>query len=346
MPSHPIEDDQIDPYEDLAFVPAIKNMPRAKNGGKSKQRSTPARRLNQEQLTLVAAEQDEQFRYTYQAGRLEAAWLYESLGYFHMMKWIDDILRVVKGGKEASVYLCKGNQTTGADYIAAKVYRPRKFRQLKNDHLYREGRQDLDGQGNAIINKGLLHAIAKKTEFGRELLHTSWLEHEFQTMQLLHEAGVDVPKPYASGNNAILMDYFGDEVMGAPTLNDVDLDHGEAKQLFERVLHNIDVMLAHNRVHGDLSAFNILYWDGEIVLIDFPQAIHPDINQSAYKIFQRDVVRVCEYFARQGVRSNPYKLASDLWQRHHHSFTPQINHKILQEDRDDERGLWESLRNA
>ena len=346
MSSHHPDDQQFDPFEDLQYTPAIKNMPRAKNGSKGKPRPTAPHKPQHEALTLLAAEQDEQFSYTYQAGRLEAMWLYESLGYFHMMKWIDDILRVVKGGKEASVYLCQGNQTTGAEYIAAKVYRPRKFRQLKNDHLYREGRQDLDGQGNAIINKGLLHAIHKKTEFGRELLHTSWLEHEFQTMRVLHEAGVDVPKPYASGNNAILMGYYGDAVMGAPTLNDVDLDGSEARQLFERVIHNIDVMLAHDRVHGDLSAFNILYWDGEIVLIDFPQAVHPEINHSAYKIFQRDVVRVCEYFNQQGVRSNPYKLAGDLWQKHNHHFTPQIDHKMLQEDLDDERGLWDSLRNA
>jgi RIO kinase 1 len=120
-------------------------------------------------------------------------------------------------------------------------------------------------------------------------------------MQVLHAAGADIPKPYASGNNAILMGYYGDAIMGAPTLNDVDLDRTEARQLFERVIHNIDLMLSHNRVHGDLSAYNILYWDGDIVLIDFPQAIHPEINHSSYKIFQRDVVRVCEYFARQGM---------------------------------------------
>lgn len=346
MSSRDQEDDLFDPFEDLKYIPSIKNMPRAKSSAKGKARPVLARKVPQEDLSLLAAEQDEQFAYTYQAGRLEAMWLYESLGHFHMMKWIDDILHVVKGGKEASVYLCKGNQTTGADYIAAKVYRPRKFRQLKNDHLYREGRQDLDEQGNAIINHGLLHAIQKKTRLGRELLHTSWLEHEFQTMRILHAAGLDVPEPFASGNNAILMGYYGDEVIGAPTLNDVDLDGTEARQLFERVIHNIDVMLAHNRVHGDLSAFNILYWDGEIVLIDFPQAIHPEINHSAYKIFQRDVVRVCEYFTRQGVRSNPYQLASDMWQRHHHSFTPLIDHKVLQEDSDDERDLWNSLRNA
>jgi RIO kinase 1 len=192
----------------------------------------------------------------------------------------------------------------------------------------------------------MLHAIHKRTEYGRELLHTSWLEHEFQTLQVLHDAGADVPQPYVSGNNAILMTYYGDAVMGAPTLNDVDLDYTEARELFERVIHNVELMLTHNRVHGDLSAFNILYWDGDIVLIDFPQAIHPDINHSAFQIFERDVVRVCEYFQRQGVRSQPRKLAADLWERHNHPFIAMVDPKSLDEDRDDERGIWESLKNA
>jgi serine/threonine-protein kinase RIO1 len=37
------------------------------------------------------------------------------------------------------------------------------------------------------------------------MMHTSWVQHEFQTMQILHAAGADVPVPYACDNNAILM---------------------------------------------------------------------------------------------------------------------------------------------
>jgi RIO kinase 1 len=78
-------------------------------------------------------------------------------------------------------------------------------------------------------------------------------------------------------------------------------------------------MLTYQRVHGDLSAFNILYWEGEIALIDFPQAINPDCNPNAYLIFQRDVRRVCEYFAKQGVKSNPAELAEEIWTAHGNS---------------------------
>ncbi len=54
-------------------------------------------------------------------------------------------------------------------------------------------------------------------------------------------------------------------------------------------------MLANNVVHGDLSAYNILYWQGDIRIIDFPQAVNPYKNPNAYRIFERDVERICQY---------------------------------------------------
>jgi len=72
-------------------------------------------------------------------------------------------------------------------------------------------------------------------------------------------------------------------------------------------------MLSNNLIHGDLSAFNILYWQGAITLIDFPQVVAPSVNSNAFRIFERDVVRICEYFNRQGVHSSPRKIARDLW---------------------------------
>ena len=83
-------------------------------------------------------------------------------------------------------------------------------------------------------------------------------------------------------------------------------------------------MLDQERVHGDLSAYNILYWEGKISLIDFPQAINPHRNPNAYPIFQRDVKRVCDYFSAQGVRVDPITLAEELWTRHGYSTAPNI----------------------
>ena len=81
--------------------------------------------------------------------------------------------------------------------------------------------------------------MQKKTRFGEELRHVSWLEAEFETMQLLYEAGADVPKPIMHSNNVILMEYVGAENAPAATLNTVTLAPDEAPRLFERLVDNL-----------------------------------------------------------------------------------------------------------
>ena len=161
-----------------------------------------------------------------------------------------------------------------------------------------------------------MRAVDKKTAFGVQVAHTSWLMYEFTTLQRLHKAGGAVPRPVAVGENAILMTYYGDRTLGAPTLIEVRLARDEATRLFHEVLRNIELMLRRGLIHGDLSAYNILYWDGKVVLIDFPQITNSFTNRHAREILQRDIERVCEYFGRQGVGSNATALLNELWTRH------------------------------
>jgi RIO kinase 1 len=291
-----------------------------------------------------AREQDDSsasFKFTYRAARFEEWWLLESLGKFYEHKWITDVLRRLKGGKEASVYLCRSGPAIDAPLVAAKVYRPRSLRNLKNDSQYRTGRVDLDENGHAIVKDGDLHAMEKRTNYGEELRHQSWIAYEFQTLEMLHKAGADVPRPYAMEKNAILMDYIGDIDGAAPTLNSVGLGREEVKPLYERVLQNIDLLLTHQRIHGDLSAYNILYWDGDISLIDFPQVVQPDSNPEAWSIFLRDVTRICQYFASQGLRRDARKLATELWTSHGHRILQEVHPRDLDPEKQEDRRLWE-----
>lgn len=281
------------------------------------------------------------FNFTYPAARFESWWLLESLGDFYEHKWITDVLRRLKGGKEASVYLCRSGPALESPLVAAKVYRPRSLRNLKNDGQYRLGRTDLDADGNAIVKDGDVHAMQKRTSYGEELRHQSWIAYEFQTLEMLHAARADVPRPYAMEKNAILMDYIGDVDSAAPTLNSVRLDPEEARPLFERVIGNIDLLLSHQRIHGDLSAYNVLYWDGDITLIDFPQVVQPETNPLAWNIFLRDVTRICQYFYSQGIRSNARQVASDLWTSYGHKIVKEVHPRDLDAEKQEDRRLWE-----
>ena len=292
-------------------------------------------------LFIRAQEISREFKFTYKAARFEEAWLLDSLVEIAEHKWISDVLRKVKGGKEASVYLCRSGVAVDAALVAAKIYRPRSLRNLKNDQQYRLGREDLDASGNVIVDDGTLHAMQKRTAFGEEVRHQSWIAYEFKTLEILYQAGADVPKPYAMEKNAILMGFVGDLATAAPALNSIRLELDEAQPLFERVIHNVDIMLAHGRIHGDLSAYNILYWDGDITLIDFPQVVLPESNPASWNIFLRDVTRVCQYFSAQGVQCDARKIASDLWTSYGHKIVKEVDPKYLDAEKLEDRRAWE-----
>ena len=282
------------------------------------------------------------FTFTYKAARFEEAWLFDSLADLAEHRWISDVLKKAKGGKEASVYLCQpGPAAPESKLVAAKVYRPRTLRALKNDQIYRDGRVDLDEEGKSVHGHDEVHAIAKRTSFGETLRHQSWIAHEFRAMEALFAAGADIPRPYARAGNTIAMDFVGDEIGSAPTLNEVALERDEARPLFERAMRNVEILLANGFIHGDLSAYNILYWEGEIKLIDFPQAVAPRDNRNAFRIFARDVTRLCEYFAKQGVDSVPRRLAADLWTRHGFKLREEVHPRDLDPEDKRDRLLWE-----
>jgi RIO kinase 1 len=127
-------------------------------------------------------------------------------------------------------------------------------------------------------------------------------------------------------------------------LNSVSLDLDEARSLYARVVHNIDLMLTYDRVHGDLSAYNILYWKGAITLIDFPQVVLPEANLASWNIFLRDVTRICQYFSAQGVQCDARKLASDLWTSHGHKIVREVAPKYLDAEKPEDRRAWERQR--
>jgi RIO kinase 1 len=292
-------------------------------------------------LFIRAQEAAKEFKFTYKAARFEEAWLLDSLYEIAGQQLISDVLRKVKAGKEASIYLCRSGSHIDANLIAAKVYRPRSLRNLKNDAIYRTGRTDLDEDGTALFKEADIKAIMKRSKYGEELRHTSWIAYEFKTLEKLYEAGADVPKPYAMLKNSIMMEYIGDYGHPAPTLNTIRLGRDEASRLFDRVVFNLNLLLANERIHGDLSAYNILYWDGDITLIDFPQVVHPEANPAAWTIFQRDVTRVCQYFSSQGIRTDARKLATEMWTSHGHKIVKEVDPSHLDAEDPKDRKLWE-----
>ncbi len=265
------------------------------------------------------------FETSYRPSQYEQGWLLSSMLPFYEEGLITDVLFKVKGGKEASVYCCQAHPVTGFDLLAVKVYRPRMFRNLRNDKMYRQGREILVAGGRpAGRDSGYIErAIRNKSGFGQQAAHTSWLMYEFTALESLYQASASVPRPIHASDNAILMTYHGNERMAAPTLNTVALETDEARELFRQVLHNVELMMRLGMIHGDLSAYNILYWEGDITLIDFPQVVNLHTNEKARFILGRDIERICEYFGQQGMNCHPGRIAEDLWRRHVQDLDPE-----------------------
>src|SRR5260221_3061289 len=195
-----------------------------------------------------------------------------ALDSFFAQGLITEVLYTVKSGKEATVYCCQAHPSTGAKLLAAKVYRPRNNRSFKNDAVYQEGRVILEGH--------VRRAIENKSRFGREAQFAMWVNYEFEALKALYQAGATIPRPFARAESAILMEYQGDRQHAAPALQHVELSRGEARQVFDQLMGNIELWLAHNYIHADLSAYNVLYWRGQTVKNNFTQSDNTPLSST------------------------------------------------------------------
>jgi len=220
---------------------------------------------------------------------------------------IEAVLRPIKSGKEASVHLCRANpRTTGEELVALKAYHPLDRRDFRDESVYRDGEW--------IKERRVRVALEKKTRFGREVQGMIWVDREWETLSALSAGGAAVPRPIERTGDAILMSYVGDESLAAPQLRAYRPEGpAETTSLIDQVLRSIERMLFLNVVHGDLSAYNLLVWNGDVTVIDLPQAVDPRKNRHAEAFLRRDVERVCEWASRHGADRPADRISADLW---------------------------------
>ena len=202
-------------------------------------------------------------------------------------------LGVLKAGKESEVYLVSRTGPTRTCLMAEKRFKPRLQRGFRNDYLY----AGVWGEGTRHEDR----AMKKRTRFGQEHLQARWQSHEWATLQRLHAAGVTVPPPVERVETGYRMAFIGDGDRAAPRLADVDLDQGTARRVWRELQREIRLILDAELVHGDLSAFNVLWWHERPVIIDFSQAVDAVVHPAARELLRRDVERTAGYFRRQGV---------------------------------------------
>jgi RIO kinase 1 len=226
---------------------------------------------------------------------------------------------VITSGKEAQIDLV---ERVGVDdtscLVARKRYIPRQVDQkgelealgfqrtstFRHDVQYREGRQFRKSRDR--------RAVERMTTYGKHLLQDRWTGHEYEVMSRLWEAGLSVPYPIGFDADVLELEYVGARTGAAPQLRAARLDTAELAEAFDQLIDGLTIIVGEGYAHGDLSAYNLLWWQDRLWFIDFPQAVDIAANPLGLDFLHRDVTNVCEWFAKRGVVVDPEATFASL----------------------------------
>jgi RIO kinase 1 len=215
---------------------------------------------------------------------------------------IDEVIRSLKSGKEATVYLVR----SGAHTRCAKVYRDMRQRSFQKRARYQEGRK--------VRGSRQARAMAKSTRFGRKEQEAAWKNAEVDALYKLVAAGVRVPKPYGYFNDTLIMELVTDASGDpAPRLSEIDPSPETAREYHRFLIEQIVRMLSIGLIHGDLSEFNVLVGTEGPVIIDLPQAVNAAGNNGASAMLERDVNNIRGTLGRFAPELLKTEFAREMW---------------------------------
>ena len=215
---------------------------------------------------------------------------------------IDEVIRSLKSGKEATVYVVR----TGSQLRCAKVYRDMAQRSFQKRAQYQEGRK--------VRGSRQARAMSKSTRYGRKEQEAAWKNAEVDALYQLVAADVRVPRPYGYFNDVLIMELVTDlEGNPAPRLGEVDLSPEIAREYHGFLVRQIVRMLSIGLIHGDLSEFNVLVAPDGPVIIDLPQAVNAAGNNGALAMLERDVNNIRNTLGRFAPELLETEFAREMW---------------------------------
>jgi RIO kinase 1 len=215
---------------------------------------------------------------------------------------VDRVVRSLKSGKEASVYIV----ACGGEIRCAKVYKEAERRGFHKLAQYQEGRQTRNSRD--------ARALGKRGRHGRRVQEEEWKNAEVDALYKLVAAGVRVPRPHLVHEGVLLMELVCDaEGAPAPRLNDVELSAQQARDWHAFMMQQIVRMLCVGLIHGDLSEFNVLIDQAGPVIIDLPQAVDAAGNNNAFAMLERDVNNMRASFGRAVPELLATEYAREIW---------------------------------
>ena len=212
---------------------------------------------------------------------------------------IDQVLRPLKSGKEAAVYVVR----CGDEIRCAKVYKDLAQRSFQARVQYQEVRGSRQAR-----------AMGKATKFGRKEAEAAWKNAEVDALYALAAAGVRVPQPHGYFNGVLVMELITDvDGHSAPRLGEVDLTADTARAYHRFLMQQVARMLCVGLIHGDLSEYNVLVGPDGPVIIDLPQVVSAAGNNSARMMLRRDVGNLTISLSRFAPELLDTHYAEEMW---------------------------------
>ncbi len=215
---------------------------------------------------------------------------------------IDEVIRSLKSGKEATVYVVR----SGAHLRCAKVYRDMTQRSFQRRAQYQEGRK-VRGSREA-------RAMSRGSRFGRREQEHEWKNAEVDALYRLVAGDVRVPRPFGYFNDVLIMELITDAAGNpAPRLGEAQLTAELAREYHGFLMRQIVRMLSLGLIHGDLSEFNILLAPEGPVIIDLPQVVNASGNNAAFAMLERDVGNIRTTLGRFAPELLQTEFAREMW---------------------------------
>jgi len=215
---------------------------------------------------------------------------------------IDAVVRPLKSGKEASVYLVE----CGGELRCAKVYKEANRRGFHKLAEYQEGRKTRGSRDD--------RAMGKRSRHGRKVQEVAWKNAEVDALYRLAAVGVRVPQPYGFYEGVLVMERIADadgEV--ASRLSEITPTAEQARSWHAFLMSQVVRMLCAGLIHGDLSEYNVLLDADGPVIIDLPQAVDAAGNNNALLMLARDVGNITAYCRRYAPELRETQYAREIW---------------------------------
>ncbi|KMT00664.1 hypothetical protein BVRB_9g219540 [Beta vulgaris subsp. vulgaris] len=194
----------------------------------------------------------------------------------------NDINGCISTGKEANVY--HATKSDGPE-LAIKVYKTSvlvfkdRDRYVQGDYRFR-------------------HGYCKHNP--RKMVKT-WAEKEMRNLMRLKAAGLRCPTPILLRLHVLVMEFIGKAGWAAPRLKDAALSLDKLRESYVEIITAMRTMYQKCKlVHGDLSEYNILYYEGHLYIIDVSQTVDLD-HPHALDFLREDCLHVSDFFKKNGV---------------------------------------------